>query len=185
MERDAFQQGIDAASRGCFIFEKPRASRMLGFLRIDIPIQLLPLLCELKKETESHVVAVEEVVEPLLDNIKTKMSARLQKCSRSFSGALYPQSLLDRVECGNKVSKLASCLLQFGELERFEALLLMTSARNNQQSVDPSVVTQVSKAANKCSDLAASIKDTAEAQPRISAQIAATQKELAECLLSN
>ncbi|CAI5725354.1 unnamed protein product [Peronospora destructor] len=184
MERDAFQQVIDALRGAVLSFKRLEQVGCSDFFGLISPFSY-SLLCELKKETESHVVAVEGVVEPLLDNIKTKMSARLQKCSRSFSGALYPQSLLDRVECGNKVSKLASCLLQFGELERFEALLLMTSARNNQQSVDPSVVTQVSKAANKCSDLAASIKDTAEAQPRISAQINAMQKKLAECLLSN
>lgn len=87
------------------------------------------------------------------------------------------------MECENKVSKLASCLLQFGELERFEALLLMASVRNNEQSVDLSVATQVTKAANKCSDPTASMK--AEAQPRMSAQIDAMQRDLAESLLSN
>ncbi|CAI5710348.1 unnamed protein product [Peronospora effusa] len=184
MERDAFQQVIDALRGAVFSFKRLEQVGCSDFFGLMSPFSY-SLLCELKKETESHVVAVEEDVEPLLENIKTKMSARLQKCSRSFSGALYPQSLLDRVECRNNVSKLASCLLQFGELERFEALLLMTSARNNQQSIDPSVLTQVTKAANKCSDLAASMKDTAEAQPRMSAQIDAMQQELAAFLLSN
>ncbi|CAH0476286.1 unnamed protein product [Peronospora belbahrii] len=179
MERDAFQQVIDALRGAVSSFKRLEQAGYSDIFDLISPFSYY-LLYELKKETESYLVTVEKDVELSLDNVKTKMSARLETYSWSFSGALYPQSLLDRLKCGSNVSKLISCLLQFGELERFEALLLMDSARNKQQIVDSSIITQMTKVSSEASDLDGSRKHSAEDQPGILVHISALQKGLAE-----
>ena len=162
------------------------------------------MLYELKKEIEHHVVAVVEDVRLSLDEVKTKMQARVQKHDRSFSGSLYPQSLLvssryaqplvsvfrsfnvymcvlgytqDRLECGSKLTKRNSCLLQFGELERFEALMLTTSARNN-QSVDLFGVAEAIQA-NEELKIECKEEQCVEGRPLLSVQIAMMHRNIA------
>ncbi|CAI5721653.1 unnamed protein product [Hyaloperonospora brassicae] len=134
LERDAFQQVLDALRGGVLALKRLEQAGCASYFDLVSPFRS-SVLDELKKEIERHVVAVAEDVRLSLDEVKTKMQARVQKHDRSFSGSLYPQSLLNRLECGSKLTETTSCLRQFGELERFEALLLTTSARNN-QSVD-------------------------------------------------
>ncbi|KAG7387164.1 hypothetical protein PHYBOEH_008358 [Phytophthora boehmeriae] len=93
LDRDAFQQVTDAL-RGAVLARK--RLDMAGFTDVFNIISPFSydLLTELKKETESHIVAVEASAELSLDEIKGKMSARVHHYHRSFSGQLYPQSLL-------------------------------------------------------------------------------------------
>ncbi|KAF4030456.1 SWI2/SNF2 ATPase [Phytophthora infestans] len=141
------------------------------------------LLYELKKETESHLVAVDADVELSLDEIKTKMSARVQKYRKSFSGALYPQSLLDRGESGSKPTKMVSGLLEFGVLEQFEAFLSLTSARNNKQLLDSSIMSQAIETSSRFP--VSSTRGSTEEEPRIFTQIAALRNELTLFLRDN
>ncbi|POM79991.1 Hypothetical protein PHPALM_2225 [Phytophthora palmivora] len=151
LERDAFQQVMDALRGAVVAFKRLEEAGCEDTFDLISPFSYY-LLYELKKETESHIVAVETGVEASLNDVKTKMSARVQKYYRSFSGALHPQALLiERVECGTKLTKMISCLLQFGELEQFEAFLLVNSSRNNKQTLDSSAVTQVIKASSRFS----------------------------------
>lgn len=69
-----------------------------------------------------------------------------------------------------------SCLLQFGELERFEALLIANAARNNKQSLESSVAAQVAKGVTRSP---ASAGKAADEVPRISTQIDDMREELA------
>ncbi|KAG3197272.1 hypothetical protein PC128_g6968 [Phytophthora cactorum] len=182
LERDAFQQVLDALRGAIVAFKKLEQAGCNDFFESISPFSYY-LLYELKKETESHLVAVEADVELSLDEIKTKMSARVQKYRKFFSGTVYPQSLLDRVECGAKLSKMVSCSLHFGELEQFEAFLLANSARNNKQSLDSSTMTQVIKASSRFS--ASSSKGSTEQEPRMSTQIVALRNELTAFLWDN
>eukprot|EP00644_Phytophthora_capsici_P015487 jgi/Phyca11/547435/estExt2_Genewise1Plus.C_PHYCAscaffold_240491 len=95
LERDAFQQVVDALRGAVLSFKRLEQAGRDEFFESVSPFSYY-LLYELKKETESHIAAVEADVELSLDEIKAKMSARVQKYRRSFSGALYPQSLLVR-----------------------------------------------------------------------------------------
>ncbi|KAL8010357.1 hypothetical protein Plhal710r2_c063g0172581 [Plasmopara halstedii] len=79
----------------------------------------------------------------------SKMSARVQSYCKSFSGALYPQSLQDRLECGVIYQKMVSCLLQFGELEYYEAFLALNADRNKRQTLNSCAATQVVEASSK------------------------------------
>ncbi|EEY70087.1 uncharacterized protein PITG_06656 [Phytophthora infestans T30-4] len=98
LERDAFQQVVDSLRGGVVAFKRLEQAGRDDFFERASPFSYY-LLYELKKETESHLVAVDADVELSLDEIKTKMSARVQKYRKSFSGALYPQSLLVRCKC--------------------------------------------------------------------------------------
>ncbi|KAG3161331.1 hypothetical protein PI126_g6512 [Phytophthora idaei] len=182
LERDAFQQVLDALRGAIVAFKKLEQAGCDDFFESISPFSYY-LLYELKKETESHLVAVEADVELSLDEIKTKMSARVQKYRKFFSGTVYPQSLLGRVESGAKLSKIVSCSLHFGELEQFEAFLLANSARNNKQSLDSSAMTQVTKASSRFS--ASSSKGSTEQEPRMSTQIVALRNELTAFLRDN
>ncbi|KAG7393137.1 hypothetical protein PHYPSEUDO_012473 [Phytophthora pseudosyringae] len=184
LERDAFQQVMDALRGAVLAFKRLEQAGRDDFFECVSPFSYY-LLYELKKEAESHLVAVEADAELSLDEVKTKMSARVQKYRRSFSGALYPQSLLDRVECGMKLSKTVSCILQFGELEQFEAFLLASSARNHKQTLDSSIATQVINASSRFSASSKLTKLTAEEQPQMSAQLAEMRDELAAFLQDN
>ncbi|KAL4167321.1 hypothetical protein KRP22_012807 [Phytophthora ramorum] len=178
LERDTFQQVVDALRGAVLAFKRLEMAGHDDFFESICPVSYY-LLYELKKETESHLVAVEADVELSLDNIKTKMSARVNNYYRSFSGALHPQSLLDRVEDDCKLSEMVSCLLQFGELEQFEAFLSGTSARNNKQDLDLSVAARMINAATRFSKSTASKKREAEEESRMSAKIVLMREELA------
>ncbi|KAJ8552583.1 hypothetical protein ON010_g9963 [Phytophthora cinnamomi] len=177
LERDAFQQVVDALRGAVLAFKRLEQAGRDEFFDLVSPFSYY-LLYELKKETESHLVAVEVEDELSLDEIKAKMSARVRTYRKSFSGSLYPQSLLDRVECRDKLSKLVACLIQFGELEQFEALLLATAARNNKRSLQSSVAAQVVKGVTR-TPRTVSAKNAADEKPRISTQIDEMWEKLA------
>ncbi|OWZ18463.1 hypothetical protein PHMEG_0007435 [Phytophthora megakarya] len=175
LERDAFQQVIDALRGAIVSFKKLEEAGCEDFFVLISPFSYY-LLYELKKETERHLVAVEADVESSLNDVKTKMSSRVRKYYKSFSGALHPQSLLDRVECSTSLPKMVSCLLQFGELEQFEAFLLVNSSRNNKQSLDTSIATQIIKMSSRFPR--SSAPKGVEGEPRMSAQIVALRDGL-------
>ncbi|KAE9360804.1 hypothetical protein PF008_g1667 [Phytophthora fragariae] len=177
LERDVFQQVVDSLRGAVVAFKRLEQAGCDEFFDLVSPFSYY-LLYELKKETESHLVALEAEVELSLDDIKAKMSARVQKCRKSFSGSLHPQSLLDRVGCTTKLNKLVSCLLQFGELEQFEALLLANAARNNKQSLESSVAAQVVKGVTRPPGTSGSAKNSADQRPRISLQIDDMREQL-------
>ncbi|KAI9917050.1 hypothetical protein PsorP6_017207 [Peronosclerospora sorghi] len=179
LERDAFQQVLDALRRAASAMKKLKQTGRADYFDSISPFSC-NVLDEVKKEIEIRVVAMENDMELLLDDIKLKMSARVKTHSKSFSGALYPQSLLasfvlpvfsDRYGNESKPSEMVAYLLRYGELERFESLLVAISARNNQHNVD-SLVTQVTQAATQSS---AYINAD---QPRISTHISAMLQEL-------
>ncbi|EGZ10239.1 hypothetical protein PHYSODRAFT_522445 [Phytophthora sojae] len=95
LERDAFQQVVDSLRGAVIAFKRLEQAGCDEFFDLVSPFSYY-LLYELKKETESHLVAVEAEVDLSLDDIKAKMSARMRKCHKSYSGSLYPQSLLVR-----------------------------------------------------------------------------------------
>ncbi|ETM54243.1 hypothetical protein, variant 1 [Phytophthora nicotianae] len=97
LERDAFQQVVDALRGAIAAFKKLEQVGCDGFFESISPFSYY-LLYELKKETENHLVTVDADVELSLGEIKTKMSARVQNYRMYFSGALYPQSLLVRCD---------------------------------------------------------------------------------------
>ncbi|KAF4142627.1 SWI2/SNF2 ATPase [Phytophthora infestans] len=182
LERDAFQQVVDSLRGGVVAFKRLEQAGRDDFFERASPFSYY-LLYELKKETESHLVAVDADVELSLDEIKTKMSARVQKYRKSFSGALYPQSLLDRGESGSKPTKMVSGLLEFGVLEQFEAFLSLTSARNNKQLLDSSIMSQAIETSSRFP--VSSTRGSTEEEPRIFTQIAALRNELTLFLRDN
>ncbi|KAG1709619.1 hypothetical protein DVH05_020275 [Phytophthora capsici] len=174
LERDAFQQVVDALRGAVLSFKRLEQAGRDEFFESVSPFSYY-LLYELKKETESHIAAVEADVELSLDEIKAKMSARVQKYRRSFSGALYPQSLLDRVKC-TELPEVASCLLQFGELEQFESFLLANAARNNRHSLDATIAKEMIKAASRFSTSAS--KRSEEEEPQLTTHITEMYEDL-------
>jgi len=78
----------------------------------------------------------------------------------------------DRVACDGKPSKLVTCLLQFGELEQFEACLVALAARNNKAVLNPAIATRIIAPSS-------SARGTAEEKPRLSEQLTAMREELA------
>jgi type I site-specific restriction-modification system R (restriction) subunit len=105
LERDAFQQVLDAFRGAVMAFKRLELTGDEAFFETVSPFSYY-LLYELKKEVESCVVAVDADVELSLEDVKTKMSARVQTYRRTFSGALHAQSLLVR---GLTARFLASC----------------------------------------------------------------------------
>lgn len=136
------------------------------------------LLLELKKVTEKYVVVMEEDVELSLNKILVKMSARVQSYCKTFAGAFDPQSLLDRVECEMVLPKTVSCLLQSGKLEQFEAFLVLSAARNKQNTLDSCAATQVVEGSLRYMTSSASTEGSAKEEPRISARISVLRNEL-------
>ncbi|TDH72678.1 hypothetical protein CCR75_002753 [Bremia lactucae] len=181
LERDAFQQVVDALRRAVVAIKKLEKTEHARFFESVAPFSY-NFLNELKKETESHVVAVDTAAELSLDKMKSKMSARVHKYCNSFSGTLYPQSLLDRTKHGYNLRDIVPCLRQFGELECLEAFLVVSAMRNKQQVVDSFTATQLVEASSNSIAAFAASKGSEKEKPRMLAQLNAFRDELAALL---
>lgn len=169
---------LDALRGATSSFKKLEMADCTEIFDVTCPFSF-ELLSQLKKEVESHLVAIEPDVELSLDKIKSKMSARVNHYHKSFSGALHPQALLDRVNGRSNMPDTVSSLVRFGLLEYYEAFLVVGAARNHHKSVNPSITAQLIKAVDEIKTSSALTKASKDGEDRMPVRLVAMREELA------
>ncbi|GMF19729.1 unnamed protein product [Phytophthora fragariaefolia] len=183
LERDAFQQVIDALRGAVLAFKRLEQAGCEDFFDSTLTSSSLLLISKQRCRLEFEAIARPLLVHCIPNHYWYVHCPTLfcYRPHRAFPDLLTNVSvdLQDRIGCSGQVKKLVSCLLQFGELEQFETLILATAARNNKQRLESSVAAQVVKETTKTLKTSVSAKKAAEVDPRILARIDDMREALA------